>query len=331
MRWKEIIVGAIVTLLVTIFAGLFVSDYTKIPTEKINFQIQPPFVFETKNTKISIITIQVGNFGNTKASNVKISIQFENPLFILDKKISLSSQPIEEYVDQSKSKSEALILVPALMKDDTATITLMVQGVVKNPPVVNVRSDSSVGELGIFTQTETTWTIKKILKLLIILGFLYLFLFYLFSKRYTKIIRVGYKQSLNNTGFLYLHQGLIDQARKFFQKELETLGGEPFLLSNYALTMGIEGDVNTAKKILNAANWMANSDAEKAIVAFNSAILNMKNGDVEKAKVYFSNCIKLNGKEIKKYLEMSQLTKKYFKKYPLIENEVNLMLVPNKK
>jgi hypothetical protein len=127
------ILGALVTLCVTVIGGVVAYYLTKqkpapAPTEKLVYQIEKPTTFETEATKRSFLTVRSGNLGNKTASEVRIGIQFGEGVLLLDKKITLSTEPVGTFEDRSSAKNRADLFVPTLIAGEIVAVTMMLDG-----------------------------------------------------------------------------------------------------------------------------------------------------------------------------------------------------------
>ena len=94
MRWREILTGALITLFVTIAAGIivFYVTFQKAPAgEKLVYEVGKPFTFDSQKTKDSFQNIQVANIGEQAAHDVVVVVRFSGPVRVLDHSIGFSS------------------------------------------------------------------------------------------------------------------------------------------------------------------------------------------------------------------------------------------------
>src|SRR3954469_19196251 len=80
MNWRDLTIGSIITLAVTVIGGLLVYFLTRPSSnyEMIIYQIDQPATFSSEKEQLTLSTVRIGNVGNGLANNVKITILFEN-------------------------------------------------------------------------------------------------------------------------------------------------------------------------------------------------------------------------------------------------------------
>ena len=63
MNWRNLVIGAILTLIVTIVGGVLVVLLTRQPTsaERIIYTVDEPVKFEANETKVSLVSAKVAN------------------------------------------------------------------------------------------------------------------------------------------------------------------------------------------------------------------------------------------------------------------------------
>jgi hypothetical protein len=149
MRWKEILVGAISTLVVTIIGGVIVYVLTvqkpKEHNEKLVFSIESPITFQTEKTTMALATVRVANRGDLAASDVKINTAFAFDV-IKDKKIVFSSGDPTGYTVAQDTARLVSLVVPSLAPNETVQITLLLTVDTSIKPNVTVRSTKTLGQ-----------------------------------------------------------------------------------------------------------------------------------------------------------------------------------------
>lgn len=267
MKWKDVLIGALVTLAITVIGGVIVYYVTKEPpsisTEKLIYSIEDPQNFATQSNEITIQTIRVGNLGNETAKNVKIAYSVATPCLISDTSISLSSGPAGDFTINKKSNTEQFINIEALTPDETITISLLLNGIPKKPITVGVKSDRSVAIAGKFIrevkrEIGVKDSSKVVAAVLIPIALIMQILIMLFLRpRVRAVIRkiIPTFRSINNTAFLYIHQGLIDEAESMLNNGINEGGADAHMLANHALCLGLKGETDIGLKKLEAADF----------------------------------------------------------------------------
>lgn len=336
MKWRDIIIGALITLFVTIIAGVIVYYVTREPTkppaqEKLVYQVEQPSCFLSDQNKLALLTIRVGNLGSKEANDTELVIKFEKDISVLDKQIKMSSAPAGKFEDHTKKSNVVNLYFPTLLAGETATISLMVDTPIQKTPEVGFRSAVSIGKEGPFVREVPPETNKKesfekaLVALVPIAAFLQLFLIGLLSgKVRSRISRfIPTTRSINNTAFLYIHQGLHEDAERLLRNEIRTSGANAISLANYGLALCLNGKIEEGKKRLKAAEWHSRSNHERAIVAFNNALVAFAEDNFQEGKNFLGDALKLSKHEITRYCEFSELVKGYKEKYPEIEEIIN--------
>ena len=320
LRWRDIIIGAIVALFVTIVGGIivyYVTGYRSSALEKLVYQVEKPTLFETKDTKVSLVTVRAGNVGDRTAEGVNLVISFDEGTTIIDKKVRLSSEPTGTYVDRSKGKTGVHLFFPNLVPSETATVSIMLAAIVKDVPIVGIRSATTVGEPGSFVRDAPSGgteggTLQRLLSRLIpLIGGGQVLLLAMLSRRFRSRLRrfIPTFPSVNNTAFLYIHSGMVDEALGLLQNEVIRRGADAVTLANYGLALGLNGDREGAEKRLRAAEWWAQVKHERAVVAFNRAILALFANDIGVGRKYLREALQLSS-EIRRYCNLSIFVKK---------------------
>ena len=147
-------------------------------------------------------------------------------------------------------------------------------------------------------------------------------LFLFIIKRFPIISSLN--SSLNNTAFLFLHNKLIGQSKKFIYNKIERSGATAFELSNLALTeYYISNELGKAESLLKMANYISISKQQKFVIAFNSFIIYSLNKNYIKAKENIEICYNLRPKEFKKYNEFSLIVQGIRQSEPIIDDYLN--------
>ena len=149
MKWRDVVIGAISSLVVATLAGVVIYYLTKepptpTPDENLVYLVEKPVAFETTKTKFALFTVRAGNFGDLVATNVTVGITFDDAE-IIDKKIALSSEPAGIYSVTNSTPSELGLTVPSLSPGETVVISLMLNREPDKAPTVAAKSNKSVG------------------------------------------------------------------------------------------------------------------------------------------------------------------------------------------
>lgn len=313
MKWKEIILGALITLIVTIVAGIVVWNLTKEPAKpdpkaKVVFEIDSPAHFKSKSKTLVFNTVRVGNLGNKTAHKTTISIEYPEKTTILDFTISNSSGKAAKgnHKELESKGNEKLILLESLMPDEVVTISMLTDGNTEDNLNVSARYEDGIGERGIlakgFYSVPERNKYKSILSMFItlLLGVFMTFMLYRLRQR------MGGSRSVNNSAFMMLHQGLISDASKMLESEFHSKGGTAFEMANLGLCKGLSGDLEAAEKLYRSAELYSSSNPIKVLVEFNRSLSYFKAEKLEEAKLHFSNAIEINKRLVKWYVKLSE-------------------------
>lgn len=123
---------------------------------------------------------------------------------------------------------------------------------------------------------------------------------------------------------MLLHRGLTDDAVKILERSIEESGGEPVVLSNYALALGLSGNGKKADAIFDAADfWAAENRHAKAVIAFSRSILRFSAGQESEGIKLMKVAISLSKSEIIKYLKYSTLVDEQRRRSPELHSLLN--------
>jgi hypothetical protein len=313
MKWKEIILGALITLIITIVAGMIVWNLTKEPTKpepmaKVVFESDSPAQFKSKSKNLIFNTVRIGNLGNKTAHKTTISIEYPEKTNILDFTISNSSgkAAIGNNKVLESNKNEKLIFIESLMPDEVVTIAMLTDGNKNDNLIISARYENGVGEKGILAKgfylepERNKYKSISGLFITLLLGVFITFMLYRLRQR------MGGSRSVNNSAFMMLHQGLIDEATKMLESEFHSKGGTAFEMANLGLCKGLSGDLDAAEKLFKSAELYSNAKPIKVLVEFNRSLTYFKSDDLDKAKLHFSNAIKTNKRLVKWYVKLSE-------------------------
>ncbi len=310
------LVGALVTLAVTVIGGLIVyyttQDDKVQKVETLTYQKDEQVSFHGKDNKISIGTLKFANIGGLAAKNVKMQIRAEITRFV-DFNIA-SSNGAAFSSNTSEDGKEVTVVVPSLLPNEIITVTYLLDS--KGSVEVSMRSDETIGKLGpIYSVSSSRDSILNnflgnYVPLLLILAGLIL----VFAKRYSDTTR-SRSESKNNTAFVLLHCGLVDKAEKIFRRSIANGEDGSHCLANYAGALSYLERVDEAENYLSAAKFLSVNKHEQAVVYLNEALLAFNTQDFNRLEASFEKALELSKKEIKMYSQSSQLIQDIRKQY----------------
>jgi hypothetical protein len=125
MNWRNIIIGAILTLIVTVIGGLLVVLLTRPPAlaEKLVYTIDPPVTFDAKDTKISLVSAKIANIGTATASDVVVTLSVDEEISIAEHRVHMSSGPAAEYKIIAEEQQITVSLDHYCARRDTNSIS----------------------------------------------------------------------------------------------------------------------------------------------------------------------------------------------------------------
>lgn len=308
MRWRDVIIGALASLLVTVIGGVAVYYATKEPDEKKNeklvYEINKSAEFIGGEQEISFSTLTIQNLGGVPAKNVIVSITLKEADI---KDVSINTNIGLKEKSQEIKKKSLKVIYGNFMPDEKVMINLILSKAEK--PEIDVRSDSSLGQDGnnlVQTTKKANFLNRLSEKIVPLSAMLVTFLFtWIFIK--SKGVTLLNLKSRNNAGFVLVHSGLTDQAEKIFLLAVDHGDYSRVTLSNLALCQAIKGNTNKAEALLKATDFDVESKHGKAVVLFNKALIKLIENEKQEALDYLKQAIQLSPKEIRKYCKLSIL------------------------
>ncbi|MCB1488135.1 MAG: tetratricopeptide repeat protein [Bauldia sp.] len=314
MNWKDLLVGAAVTLLVTVVAGIVVYYFTREPSgpsgSKLEYTIQTDANFETERANITFLSLRLRNTGDRVARNVGIVIEFPSGASIQDRSSSYADTPIAEFEDNTDQNKYNVVL-NTLAPKEVFLSSLLVAGLDNGEPKVSIRSDETVAEL--ISNNEILNDADILSRDVFKYGIIVIVFFALIAQmalivliRYVRYKR-GYPTVPMNTVFLYLQLGMYDQARGLYRKLIDEEGADSYKLSGYATSLALTGAIEESKEFFTAAEWWIRGDKHaKAVVKYNRATAELGTGHDDKALQYLKEAAALSSKEVRKYCVLNR-------------------------
>jgi tetratricopeptide (TPR) repeat protein len=136
------------------------------------------------------------------------------------------------------------------------------------------------------------------------------------------------RDGLNNTAFVLIQEGLIKEAHALLSKAIAIGRGDSHSFANYGLVRGLEGDTEGARKHFDIAKWWARTPHERAVIAYNEAIL-LIHEEGPKAEIInlLRKAFALSRSAIAEYCDLNVMIKDAAQRIPdiwsLIEREKN--------
>jgi tetratricopeptide (TPR) repeat protein len=312
MNIKSTLIGAFIALIVTVIGGLVVYyiTYKETKGENLTYWYDAPAIFEKDSSSVVLQTFNISNQGDIKSNGIAFEINYPEGIYISEKSVVFSSGNMTEYKDSITGKRNFMLQTPILLPKETIKISFILKSKSYRSPIVTLKSDSSLGtKLNINEKIidKKSSIIKYYLLLLLALLVLLLILLY---KQISRIRNYGSRQSSNNTAFLFIHKNLPDYAVKLLDKTIMKSGADGYILGNYALAKAIKGDFEESQKLIEAANFYSSGEHEKAVNLFNTSLVYFLKGELLIARKKLEEAVIKDAKEIKSYVEFSDLIKK---------------------
>lgn len=308
MKWKDILIGALVTLTVTVVGGIAIYYFTKEPEdqhrEHLLYTVQQSASFTGGTKDVTFSTVRVRNTGGVAARNV-IVVALLDDTDIRD--VAIESDSGSTIVKRELAPSRFEITYAALLPSEVVTINLLLAS--ESKPAVSVRSDESFGSEvpSNFESVSIASGKRRFLEISVpVTGSLLVALMaalVLWVRRYGAL---GLPSTdANNAGFVLLHQGLVDDAIGILHTAVQQGRYDPYVLSNLALCKALKGEADEARKLLRAAKFREASGHACAVVSFNEALIALVGNDVTAGIERLRAAVDISPKEIRRYCERS--------------------------
>jgi len=314
MRWRDALVGAILSLVITVVGGIIVWIFTHepktiLPSEKLRYTVSDVASFAPGGTKIDIVTIKVSNVGDKAAHEVRGAFVLPVGLEIKEKQIVMSSGPAGSFVEEPGNLETLNVFLPTLAPGESLTTSMLVSGNAPFQVQVGVKSADSVaseGDSGPISPSPASGGHDGIRDLVLsglfwLLGMLALMLGLVLFKR-------GLLEtfpSRNNTAFVYLQQKLFREAKDILLNSERRRGSHPIELANLALAFGLDGDDDGAERRFRAASWWATTSHSKAVISYDKATLLAAKKRYMEAKQELRMAMKLSPRAVSRYFKLS--------------------------
>ncbi|MFG1484338.1 hypothetical protein ABMA79_03680 [Halobacteriovorax sp. HFRX-2_2] len=307
MNWREILLGALITLGVTVIGGLITYEYTRLDIkeskEVLTYNLEDQVSFEGGNERLSIGIVKFANIGNIKSENIKARLKISSAEIDDYKVHNDKGATVNSVLSQDKKLLE--ISVNKLLPEERITITYLLNK--KESPEFSLRSDSVIGKRGMVYKlvSDSNSILNNFLgdfTPLLMLPLLFYFLY--FRKVYNKP-----SNCRNNTGFVLLHKGVFDEAQVLLKDSILSGDGGALALSNYAVTLAIDGKYEESKRYIEASKFYVHEKSHRAVCLLNESFVLFKNSEVEKSLNALKESLKLSKRGILEYLNNSVLWK----------------------
>lgn len=330
MRWKELIIGGLITLFVTVLSGAAVYYITKEPdlnkSERLNFFISEPISFSGDKEHASFITTKIWNDGGLAADKVEFVLNFP---FGEIRDYSVEPSSGVTYYAKLNGKNRLTLRFDTLLPSESVVLSIL--GSVTEKPDASLRSNKTVGKfVNIFEESNQSkeklkYRIGYTLILILTAYPLLIVIFYKITKKSSflkKLLHItpssGGTKSRNNMGFLLLHRKQVAAAEEALNAALNSGEDGCFTLANMALCKAVNNNFDASSSFLSAAQFYAESPHEKAVVLFNEAIVMLLQRDEVSFFKKISEAIALS-EETKRYCSYSMFLDEMMKDQRMIK------------
>jgi hypothetical protein len=267
MRWREVLVGALAALIVTILGGLVVWYMTKTPeapSEELEYNLERIASIKADQNTLDFISIKVTNRGGKAAHNVQLNLSIPEGVQVIEQQVVSSAGPIANAPVIPKAQQHATLEFPVIAPSEVVNVTALLQSHDSVMPTVSVRSAETIGKLGnaIPRGAEEARQLPKWVAFLLVpvalvaqLTLYFALSKYFRSKRFPEAsLEVSpLFASANNVAFAMLHNGLIKEGGEILTNVIRRRGGGAYALTNFGLFKGLSGDLETAENYFVAA------------------------------------------------------------------------------
>ncbi|TBW11080.1 tetratricopeptide repeat protein [Azotobacter chroococcum] len=306
MKWKEIVIGAVATLLVTILGGIGVYYWTKEPdakkTEFLYYSINQVATFKGGTTNLGFNVARIHNDGGIPARQVVLTVQFPAAT-ITDYSVESSSglKPKTQTIDKQKAEFLFDVLVPS----EAVTVSLLTSS--PEVPKISLRSNDSLGKPDEEKQTTTSAKNRanKFAEYFIpVVGLLSIALAIPAFRVFRNSVYHS-TTSKNNFAFLLLHQGLMKEAETILNDAIRLGEDGAFALSNLAVCKAKASQMSEALSLIRAARFYSSSKHEHAVVTFNEALVNLVTENKDEFFLKLKEAVEKSPKSIREYCDYS--------------------------
>jgi hypothetical protein len=311
MKWRDVIIGAVSTLLVTILSGVAVFYATKEPDEKkqelLSYTVNETAVFQSAAQNLVFSSVSVSNSGGVAAKNVSIRIALKNAEF---KDVAIVSSVGLREKKRVRTAKDIEVVFEALLPNEKMSINFLLSKSEK--PVIDVRSDSARAEVhkplsqnNTSAKSKILSLLEKVITLLGVAGLSFLLIWFRFRRFFEKLFVSDTDK--NTAGFILLHSGLIKEAERIFLNAIREGRCDSYIYSNYATCRALSGDFESAELYIRAANYRGNAEHASAVVNFNEGIIEFLKGQSDLAFSFFQKAIDASPKEIRDYFQKTRI------------------------
>lgn len=304
MKWRDILIGALASLIVTVLGGVAVYYFTKQPdevkSESLIYSLNKNAQFSGGAQDFTFSSVEVSNSGNVAANNVVVVVT-SKVAEIRDLAIT-ASEGLQE-LSRDRTPKGLRLRYKTLLPKESVNLNLILT--MPEDVKVDVRSDATLGkQVGRYNEyldsTRNDW--NRIAELIVPAGGLLAVLVLIACLRiFGRTGLIYIPASKNNAGFLLLHSGLAARAEIIFRSAIREGDCNPITLSNYALCMAALGNFDEAKKYMDSAKFRKSYGHAKAVIIFNQSLICLLANEKDEAARLLKESVDYSKKEILRY------------------------------
>ena len=121
----------------------------------------------------------------------------------------------------------------------------------------------------------------------------------------------GYERTLNNSAFVLLHQGCVEDASRLLRRALLQGEADANVFANRALCLALADDHEGAARSLAAAQLFDRTGKSAGVIRFNQALIALLSGDEANARQHLEAAVKANRRQVMLWARYSVLFQKY--------------------
>lgn len=309
MTIRDVLIGAVSSLVVTVLGGVAVYYATKEPDEKksenLVFVLNQTAAFTGGAEEIAFSTLTITNEGGVAARKLAVSIGVKDSDV---RDLAINAHDGVREVSRERTPKFVRIVFESLMPRESITVNLLLSKAER--PTIDVRSETSRAEerpiaAGNDKQSRQE-RLNTISKILVPVGaVLSAAVWIVLVVRLRSRGAFDFLPDRNNTGFLLLHHGLLEDADRVLGDAVRNGRSDQYTLSNYALCKALKGDNTQAQQLIDAASYRNRTGHGRAVMLFNEALIRLKLGDEPTALSKLTEAVRLSPKAIKRYCERS--------------------------
>lgn len=303
MKLQDVLVGAVASLFVTVLGGMGVYYFTKEPdikkSEKLIYDVRSTASFKGGSQNIEFTAIRIANEGGVAANKVTIDANLKSSQI---RDIAIDSRPGLLETERQQTPQSLHLGIRSLLPGEFITLNLLLTS--PERPDVALRSEATLGteramdELISRDKPQTSKVAGTVGEIALVLLAGTSMLMSIFLRRRGLST---FAPDKNNTGFLLLHHGLVEEAEIILTSALRSGHYDSYTLSNLAFCKALRGQNEQAEGLIRAASFKKNSGHAKAIVLFNEALIYLIAKKNIEALAKFKEARALSPSDIKSY------------------------------